>query len=130
LTRTLQFNKLKPDALDHVELYSCFPIMPKLARRVIGWPLEKPMSVFGGLTFGGGPVGNYMSHAIAAMVETLRAGGRHGLLFGNGGFATTSHSIVISRDPAIAAQGADDPSVQSEADASRPAAPRLLEAYS
>ncbi|HRO02268.1 MAG TPA: hypothetical protein PLS69_01490, partial [Terricaulis sp.] len=77
-------------------LYSCFPIMPKLARRAMDWPLAKPMTAFGGLTFGGGPVGNYMSHAIASMVDTLRARGAHGLLFGNGGYATTSHAILPS----------------------------------
>jgi acetyl-CoA C-acetyltransferase len=80
--------------------------VPKLARRAIGWPLDKPISVFGGLTFGGGPVGNYMSHAIAAMAQALRTSGGHGLLFGNGGLATTSHAIVVSRDPGIAVKRA------------------------
>lgn len=129
LRGALGFNGLSSDDLDLVELYSCFPVMPKLARRILDWPLDSAMTVFGGLTFGGGPVGNYMSHAIASMTERLRAEGTHGLLFGNGGFATTSHSIVISRDPAIGAQGAHDPSVQAEADARRGPAPTLLETY-
>jgi acetyl-CoA C-acetyltransferase len=129
LRGALAFNGLESGDLDYVELYSCFPVMPKLARRAIDWPLDKPMTVFGGLTFGGGPVGNYMSHAIASMTEALRRQGRHGLLFGNGGFATTSHSIVISRDPEIGAQCAHDPSVQAEADALRDPAPPLLETY-
>lgn len=129
LERALALNGLTSADLDHVELYSCFPVMPKLARRAIDWPLDKPMTVFGGLTFGGGPVGNYMSHAIASMTDALRASGRHGFLFGNGGFATTSHAIVLSRDPALAAQGVHDPSVQAEADAQRGAAPTLLETY-
>lgn len=130
LRGALRFNSLNSADLDFVELYSCFPIMPKLARRAIDWPLDKPMTVFGGLTFGGGPVGNYMSHAIASMTEALRAGGRYGLLFGNGGLATTSHSIVVSRDPAIAARSPHDPSVQAEADARRGPAPVLIETYS
>lgn len=130
LRNALAFNGLTSADLDHAELYSCFPIMPKLARRIIDWPLDKPMTVFGGLTFGGGPVGNYMSHAIASMTEALRTGGRHGLLFGNGGFATTNHSIVISRDAAIGAQGARDPSVQPEADSRRAPSPPLLDVYS
>jgi acetyl-CoA C-acetyltransferase len=70
-----------------------------------------------------------MSHAIASMTEALRAGGNHGLLFGNGGFATTSHSIVVSRDPSVAAQGVHDPGVQAEADAAREPSPTLLETY-
>ncbi|MEZ5994635.1 MAG: hypothetical protein R3C25_02685 [Hyphomonadaceae bacterium] len=127
LRRALAFNDVSTEDIDFAELYSCFPCVPKMARRAIGWPLERAMSVFGGLTFGGAPVGNYMSHAIATMTQTLRHSGRHGLLFGNGGFATTSHAIVISRDPAKAARGAFDPSVQGEADAQRGPAPRLIE---
>lgn len=106
LRSTLDDNGLSTVDLDYVELYSCFPCVPKMARRAIDWPLDKPMSVCGGLTFGGGPVGNYMSHAIAAMTEKLRASGRHGLLFGNGGLATTSQAVIVSRDPAIALRGA------------------------
>jgi acetyl-CoA C-acetyltransferase len=106
LQTALSLNGLTADDLAHLELYSCFPCVPKLARRAIGWPLDKPISVFGGLTFGGGPVGNYMSHAIAAMAQALRTSGGHGLLFGNGGLATTSHAIVVSRDPGIAVKRA------------------------
>lgn len=130
LQGTLRLNGLTSADIDLVELYSCFPVMPKLARRVIDWPVDRQMTTFGGLTFGGGPVGNYMSHAIACMTQDLRESGNlHGLLFGNGGFATTSHSIIISRDPQIASQGAYDPSVQAEADAHRGPAPVLLDTY-
>jgi acetyl-CoA C-acetyltransferase len=129
MTRALSFNGLEARDLDHVELYSCFPCIPKLARRILGWPLEKPMTVFGGLTFGGGPIGNYMSHAVAAMTDTLRRSGRHGLLFGNGGYATTNHVIVVSRDPDIGLREAADFDVQSEADANRAPAPPLSETY-
>lgn len=114
LRNTLDHNGLSSADLDFVELYSCFPCVPKMARRAIDWPLDKPMSVFGGLTFGGGPVGNHMSHAIAAMTQALRAGGRHGLLFGNGGLATTSHAVIVSRDPAIAMRNAPAPLASSE----------------
>jgi acetyl-CoA C-acetyltransferase len=129
IRKALEFNGLENGDLDFVELYSCFPCIPKLARRVLDWPLERPASVFGGLTFGGGPVGNYMGHAIASMVERLRGGGRHGLLFGNGGFATTNHSIVVSRDPAIARDTPRDFSVQAEADAARGPAPSFVDGY-
>jgi acetyl-CoA C-acetyltransferase len=129
IRKALEFNVLNEGDLDFVELYSCFPCIPKLARRVIGWPLDRPASVFGGLTFGGGPVGNYMSHAIASMARTLRREGRHGLLFGNGGFATTNHSIVVSRDPAIAKDAPRAFSVQTEADAARGPAPAFVEDY-
>ena len=129
LRAALARNGLAAADLDYAELYSCFPCVPKLARRIIDWPLERPVTVFGGLTFGGGPVGNYMSHAVAAMVDALRARGRHGLLFGNGGFATTSSAIVLSRDPALAANAGAEAGAQADADAMRGPAPALLDEY-
>ena len=127
LRSALAFNELSSDELTLVELYSCFPCIPKLASRAIGWPRDRPMSVVGGLTFGGGPVGNYMSHAVAAMTERLRREGSYGLLFGNGGFANTNHCIVLARAPIER----DAPSfdVQAEADAQRGSAPVLVEEY-
>ncbi len=95
LRRALELNSLTTADLDHVELYSCFPCVPKMARRVIDWPLTRPASVFGGLTFGGGPVGNYMSHAVVSMVLKLRQSGHYGLLFANGGLATHNHSHCV-----------------------------------
>ncbi|MGN6499464.1 MAG: acetyl-CoA acetyltransferase [Tsuneonella sp.] len=129
LTRALELNGLTADDLDHVELYSCFPCVPKMARRVIGWPLDKPMSVFGGLTFGGGPIGNYMSHAVASMVERLRDGRGKGLLFANGGYATHNHTIVITSEPNAAAHFPQDFDYQAEADAARGPIPDLDKDY-
>lgn len=129
ITRTMALNGVETADLDAVELYSCFPCVPKMARRVLGWPADRPASVFGGLTFGGGPIGNYMSHAVASMVERLRAGGRHGLLFANGGYATENHSIVLTREPVSAGTFPQDYNCNSEADALRGPAPALDETY-
>jgi acetyl-CoA C-acetyltransferase len=129
LRSVLAFNGAEASEFDAVELYSCFPCVPKMARRTIGWPLDKAMSVVGGLTFGGGPVGNYMSHAVGAMAGVLRAGGTTGLLFGNGGYATTSHAIVLSRDDRFARRQPEAFNVQAGADASRGAAPAVNETY-
>lgn len=126
LRKTLEFNWLEASDCDLAELYSCFPCIPKLARRAIGWPEARPMSVVGGLTFGGGPVGNYMSHAIATMTERLRREGQRGLLFGNGGFANTNHAIVLAREPI---EGEAPSDVQADADAQRRAAPQFVDAY-
>lgn len=126
--KALEHNGLAVDDLDHVELYSCFPCVPKMARRVLGWPLERPHSVYGGLTFGGGPIGNCMMHAAAAMVEKLRVGGRHGLIVANGGYATHNHAIVLSK--AVPA-GARNPNYDAHAaaDALRGPVPPLVEDY-
>jgi acetyl-CoA C-acetyltransferase len=129
LVRALDVNGITRDDLDFVELYSCFPCVPKMARRTINWPLEKPASVFGGLTFGGGPIGNYMSHAVVSMVEKLRLGGRNGLLFANGGFVTYNHSIVLSRRPFPIGHLPADFDVQTEADRARGRIPTLIENY-
>ena len=99
LQETLKRNGIAATDLRHVELYSCFPCIPKMARRVINWPVDRPITAFGGLTFGGGPIGNYMSHAVASMVELLRQQGGNALLFANGGYATHNHAILISADP-------------------------------
>ncbi|TSC25209.1 acetyl-CoA acetyltransferase [Corallococcus sp. Z5C101001] len=129
LRRALTLNGLTPEALDHVELYSCFPCVPKMARRVLGWPLEKPATVFGGLTFGGAPIANPMSHAVVLMVQRLREQGRHGLLFGNGGFATYNHALVLTREPLPAGARPCSSDCQAEADAARGPIPPFVEDY-
>lgn len=129
LNRALELNGLKTSDLDFVELYSCFPCMPKMARRVIDWPVDRPATVFGGLTFGGGPIANYMSHAIVCMVEKLRESGTYGMLFANGGFATNNHTIVIGRDPKLAMHFPQDFDFQEEADAERGPVPEIDETY-
>ena len=128
IERALDLNALSASDLDHVELYSCFPCVPKLARRVLGWPVDRPITVFGGLTFGGGPIGNYMSHAVASMVERLRDHPGKGLLFANGGYATYNHTIILSSEP-TGARFPQDYDYQAEADARRGPIPAIAEAY-
>ena len=129
IRQTLDLNGLVTADLDQVELYSCFPCVPKMARRVLGWPLERAASVFGGLTFGGGPIGNYMSHAVVSMVLALRQTGRHGLLFANGGLATHNHSIVLSRTPLGPNIFPQDFDYQAQADSLRGPVPPVQEEY-
>lgn len=129
LEKVMTFNQLTVEDLDHIELYSCFPCVPKIARRALGLSLEKPLSVHGGLTFGGGPIGNYMLHATAAMVRSLRSSGKFGLLYGNGGHCTHNHAIVLARNPI---EGVDFPQnyhVQALADALREPIPAINDAY-
>lgn len=129
ITKAMELNGLANTDLDFVELYSCFPCVPKMARRVLDWPLEKPATVFGGLTFGGGPIGNYMAHAVVNMVKQLRQHGTYGLLFANGGFATHNHTIVLSNQPMAHARFPQDFNYQALADQQRGPVPRLDETY-
>lgn len=129
LRKTLELNGLTSAAIDHVELYSCFPCIPKMARRVIDWPLDKPITAFGGLTFGGGPIGNYMSHAIGSMVDKLRSTGGTALLFANGGYATHNHAIILSSTPLAAAHFPVAFDYNEVASAQRGAIPPVIETY-
>src|SRR3954449_9804799 len=84
-------------AFDAIELYSCFPCVPKMARRTLGLGADVQPTVTGGLTFFGAPLNNYMTHAACAMVRKLRSGAKLGLLYGQGGFVTKHHALVLSR---------------------------------
>ena len=57
---------------DAIELYSCFPCVPKMARRTLGLGPDVQPTVTGGLTFFGAPLNTYMTHAACAMVRSLR----------------------------------------------------------
>ena len=119
-----------PAKLDWIELYSCFPVVPKMALRTLGLdPTEKAPTVAGGLTFFGGPLNNYMSHAVVAMVKQLRARpGELGLLYGQGGYVNKHHTLVVSGGTPPAPL-AEDYSVQDLADARRGVVPPLAEDY-
>lgn len=114
----------------YLELYSCFPIVPKMALRNLGLEsTAQSPTVAGGLTFFGGPLNNYMSHAVCAMVRALRsAPGELGLLYGQGGFVSKHHTLVVSTQPSPAPLELDY-SVQAEAERTRGAVPELVENY-
>ncbi|HET7888974.1 MAG TPA: acetyl-CoA acetyltransferase [Bradyrhizobium sp.] len=116
-------------AFDAVELYSCFPCVPKMARRTLGLGSDVTPTVTGGLTFFGAPLNTYMTHAACAMVRKLRAGDASlGLLYGQGGFVTKHHALLLSRQ-APSEPLAQETSVQREADRYRaPAPPFVTEA--
>src|SRR4051812_33727630 len=112
-------------AFDAIELYSCFPVVPKMARRTLGLGADVQPTVTGGLTFFGAPLNTYMTHAACAMVRKLRGGAKLGLLYGQGGFVTKHHGLVLSRQSPPAAL-AQDTSVQAEADRHRRAVPEFV----
>ncbi|WP_295854130.1 acetyl-CoA acetyltransferase [Tardiphaga sp.] len=112
-------------AFDAIELYSCFPVVPKMARRTLGLGADVQPTVAGGLTFFGAPLNDYMAHAACAMVRRLRAGARLGLLYSQGGFVTKHHALVLSRE-AAAHPLAQDTNVQAEADRDRKPVPAFV----
>jgi acetyl-CoA C-acetyltransferase len=82
-------------------------------------------TVNGGLTFFGAPLNTYMTHAACAMVRKLRDGAKLGLLYGQGGFVTKHHALVLSQQAAPAAL-AQDTSVQAEADRNNRVVPAFV----
>jgi acetyl-CoA C-acetyltransferase len=112
-------------AFDAIELYSCFPCVPKMARRTLGLGPDVQPTVNGGLTFFGAPLNTYMTHAACAMVRKLRGGARLGLLYGQGGFVTKHHGLVLSPKPPRDTL-AQDTSVQTEADRNRGKVPEFV----
>jgi acetyl-CoA C-acetyltransferase len=109
-------------AFDAIELYSCFPCVPKMARRTLGLSAQVQPTVTGGLTFFGAPLNSYMTHAACAMVRRLRAGAKLGLLYGQGGFVTKHHALVVSGEAPRAAI-AQETSVQADADRDKRSVP-------
>ena len=96
----LELAEVEVEDLDHVDLYSCFPSAVQVAAAELGIGEERPLTVTGGLTFGGGPLNNYVMHAIARMAEVLRERpGEIGLVTSNGGFITKHAFGVYSTQP-------------------------------
>lgn len=112
-------------AFDAIELYSCFPCVPKMARRTLGLSSDVQPTVTGGLTFFGAPLNTYMTHAACAMVRRLRDGAKLGLLYGQGGFVTKHHALVVSKSLPREAL-AQETSVQGEADRNKRAVPEFV----
>jgi len=59
--------------VEHLDLYSCFPIAVRIQQRQFGIHRTKQQTVTGGMTFGGGPLNNYVLQSTAKMAEVLRA---------------------------------------------------------
>ncbi|ESZ89062.1 MAG: acetyl-CoA acetyltransferase [Blastomonas sp. CACIA14H2] len=130
LERAVELAGGDAEAFDLAELYSCFPVVPKMAMDTLGLRNGVEPTVAGGLTFFGGPLNNYMTHGMCAMVRKLRSGqGRLGLVYGQGGVVSKHHALVLSSAPASQPLGTDY-SVQDRADALRGPVPELLEEYS
>lgn len=105
LDTALELSGLSIGEIDLLDIYSCFPIVPKLAARHFGWdPLapKKPLTVLGGLTSFGGAGNNYSMHAISTVVRQLREGkdgARNALVLANGGVLSYQHVVCLGREP-------------------------------
>ena len=100
--KLLEMTDTEVDDLNYVDLYSCFPSAVQVAAAEYGLSEERPLTVTGGLTFGGGPLNNYVMHSIARTVELLRETPTgKGLVTANGGnIYKHVHGLYGSEPPA------------------------------
>ncbi|NGP05127.1 acetyl-CoA acetyltransferase [Rhodococcus sp. 14C212] len=126
-TRALELAGIGLDDVTHVDVYSCFPSAVQVAANELGLPLDdpaRPLTITGGLTFGGGPWNNYVSHSIATMLTRLReAPGSYGLVTANSGYLTKHAMGVYRTEPPVGGFRRVD--VQTEVDA-EPTTPTLV----
>ena len=127
------------ESIDELDLYSCFPSAVQLAMGALGIAAgdPRPLTVTGGLAAFGGPGNNYSMHAIATMLERVRATpGRRGLVTALGWYATKHAIGVYGTEPGPTSWAAPRASLQPGLDAiehpalaERPAGPATIETY-
>lgn len=103
--RALAAAGLGVDRVRYFDLYSCFPAAVQLAASMLGIAAddERPLTVTGGLPYAGGPGSNYSMHAIATMMDRLRADPASLGLVTALGWYVTKHAVGIYSAAAPAA---------------------------
>ena len=99
--------------IDLVDLYSCFPVAVRIQATELGISIDRPLTVTGGMTFGGGPFNNYVLQATASMAGRLRSGpARSGLVTTVSGLLTKPGlavwSAAAANRPPLVADLADE----------------------
>jgi acetyl-CoA C-acetyltransferase len=86
--------------IDLFDIYSCFPSAVSIACAELGVATDdaRGLTLTGGLPYFGGPGNNYSMHAIATLIERLRAAraGARGLVTANGWFLTKHASGIYA----------------------------------
>jgi len=111
------------DDVARFDLYSCFPVAVEIALDALGLagpPQDgRPLTLTGGLAFAGGPVNDYSTHALAAMVDACRQDpGSTGFVSALGWYCT-KHSVgcYSTTPPPGGFVRVDPASTQAEVDA-------------
>lgn len=91
---------LTAEAIDLLDLYSCFPVAVEVYADELGISLDRPLNITGGMSFAGGPWNNYVYQSTCRAVELLRAGqGRNAFLTSVSGMLTKQGFGLWSLDP-------------------------------
>jgi acetyl-CoA C-acetyltransferase len=128
------------EAIDFIDIYSCFPVAVEIAATELGLAFDDPrgLTVTGGLPYMGGPGNNYAMHSVATMLPKLRARpGAKALVTANGWYLTKQAVGIYSTDPVEGAWERENPkSLQRQIDAlphppieERPTGPATIETY-
>ena len=124
--KALELAGVSVSDLARVDVYSCFPSAVQVAVQELGLDDTAPLTITGGLTFGGGPLNNYVMHSIARMVELSRQHPEDvGLITANGGYLTKHAFGVYSAKAPTQDFRAEDVQAAVDAEPSR----SVLEEY-
>lgn len=115
--RALELAGTDLDGVAHLDVYSCFPSAVELFCREFDLdPLSRPLTVYGGLSFAGGPWNNPVGHALTTMTEVLRGDpGSLGLVTANGGHVDKHAFGVFGTEPPVAGFRHEVPQQEIEA---------------
>ncbi len=109
------------DRFHHLDLYSCFPIAPRLSAAMLGIAPDdpRPLTVTGALPWFGGPGNNYTTHAIATVMDRLRSDRASFALVHALGWICTKHALGVyaGAPPPRGWRRAGGPALQAWADA-------------
>lgn len=88
--------------IDALELYSCFPAAVRVQQREMQIDPKRRATQTGGMTFGGGPLNNFVVQAWAKMIETLRSdAGSTGMVTAVSGLLTKQGVSLLGPEPKI-----------------------------
>ena len=107
------------DDVRHLDLYSCFPIAVSVVCDALGLAADDPrgLTVTGGLPYFGGAGNDYSMHAIAEVVDRVRAEPTsYGLVGANGGVISKYSTGIYSTTP-VGWRSSTSAAVQADLDA-------------
>jgi len=100
--QALSLAEKTPEQIEHLEMYSCFPVAVRLYAREMGFPLSRQMTVSGGMSFAGGPYNHFVFQSLVRLCEVLREDpGSTGLLSCVSGIVTKQGISLWSTEPSV-----------------------------